>query len=314
MKKYCKVIISIILSLALFSSMSMSAAAEAESLLDKLNKQLEETKNAPEENSSDSLIEDAGTSVNLYASNWFHGEFPSEDDIIATGDDAFIKMPHESYYLDEYEYKYVVNKDGGSTVFVFDNPSADYECNTHSPLAYNGSLVIVLAVRQIHSCILYRDHNNILHAGWICSENLQDNFPGDKYSVGKDISNTYSKDLINFVPSVWWSEETAADTRTNYTIVENLGKQCISLTIDYQVIGRNGVYKPHEGRRVYCLANGSWIKAGEFNVQESLDPVQFTIHFKKPVCVDAFFIIPTELYKQDIEARQTVVAMCCPES
>lgn len=312
MKRQFRIIISMILCMALFSGMSISAAADDESLLDKLNAQLKETKAEPDASAS-SLIDSEESSVVVSEYSCVLGEKPSEDDITATGDDKYIKMPHESYYLDEYEYKYVYNEDGGSTVFVFDNPSADYECNQYSPLAYHGSMVVVLAERQIHSCILYKDHNNRLHAGWICTENLQDSFPGDKYSVGKSAAKTQKQNVSRFVPSFWWSEEHAADTRTYYTAIGSEGNDCISITLDYQVIGRNGVYKPHEERDVYCLVDGAWIKAGQFDVKETLDPVQFTIHFKKPVDLEGFFIIPTELYKQDIEARQGVVEIYYPE-
>lgn len=312
MKRNLKITISMILCITMLFTIALSAAAENESLLDKLNAQLKEAEKGTEP-TSDSLIDTDEVSLEIYERNWVEGDKPSVDDIIATGDDIYIKIPQESYFLDEYEYKYVVNKDGGDTVFIFDDPTIDFAYNYHSPLAYHGSQVVVLAERQIHSCILYRTYDNELHAGWICTENLQDNFPGDKLAVGKKDTKTYGKNLTSFVPSIWWSEEYAADTRTYYTVIDNEGKDCISITFDYQVIGRNGVYKPHEGREVYCLVDGSWIKAGEFDVKETLDPIQFTIHFKKPVSVEAFFIIPTELHKQDIDVRQSVIEMCCPE-
>ena len=217
-------------------------------------------------------------------------------------------MPHPSYYLDRYEYKYINDEDIGLSVYIFDNPDNGTDAVWSRPRAYHGSRVVVLAVRHMHSCILYRTEDNVLHAGWVSTENLEDDFPGDKYSVGKNAQAKGGTNYVSFMPGVKWSESPIADTRTKYTQVNNGGRKCVSMTIDYQVIGRNGT-KAWGDRDVYCRVAGEWIKAGSFQVNENYDPVQFTIHFNAPVLVDAFLVIPRELYTQGFYFRQSVVEM-----
>lgn len=315
MKKHFKALISLAVCLVLFFSMALSAVADSDTLLDKLIAKIKEMEAVEEKavSTANDLIEADEVIEKWVKSGWIEGCKPSVDDILATGDEIYIKMPHESYYLDEYEYKYVNDKENKHSVYVFDNPDYGIYAKFLRPRAYHGSRVIVLAERQIHSCVLYWTADNVMHAGWISSANLQDEFPGVAFSVGKKDAKALDKGVESFIPAQMWSEVPAADTETKYTLVNNEGRKCISVTLDYHVIGRNDVIYPHGDREVYCLIEGKWIKAGEFEVDKSLAPVLYTIHFKNPVKLDAFLIIPKDLNTQGIDVRQSVVEMCCLE-
>lgn len=313
MKEHFKTLLSLAVCQILIFSMATSAEAARASLRDKAFAKIVGMEAGEKKFVSDSndLI-GADEVVEKWAnSGWMWGSKPSVDDILATGDEIYIKMPHESYYLDEYEYKYVNDRDNKYSVYVFDNPDYGTDAKFLRPRAYHGSRVIVLAERQIHSCVLYWTADNVMHAGWISSENLQDEFPGVAFNVGKMSANATNKGVQDFVPAQAWSDSPAAGTDTKYTLVNNEGKKCISVTLDYQVIGRNDVVNPHGIREVYCLIEGEWISAGEFEVDKSLSPVLYTIYFNGPIKLDAFLIIPQDLNTQGIDVRQSVVEMSC---
>lgn len=313
MKKPFKALLSLAVCLTLVFSMALSAAADRGTLWDKIIARIMEMEDVEEQNVSISgnLIEAGEVEENWAGGSWTAGAKPSAADILATGDDIYIKMPHESYYLDEYEYKYVNDRANKNSVYVFDNPDNGINAKYLRPRAYHGSRVIVLAERQIHSCVLYWTADNVMHAGWVSSENLQDEFPGVAYSVGKLDAKFANKGVESFVPAQTWSELPAADTGTKYTIVNNGGRKCISVTLDYHIIGRNGVVNLQGAREVYCLVEGEWINAGEFEVDKNLTPVMYTIYFRSPVELEAFLIVPKDLNTQGFDVRQQVVEMCC---
>lgn len=313
MKKHFKALLSLAVCQILIFFMAASAEAVRVSLRDKAMAKIAGMDAGEKAFASDGndLI-GAGEVVEKWVnSGWAEGSKPSVDDILATSDEIYIKMPHESYYLNKYEYKYVNDRDNKYSVYVFDNPDNGTNAKYPRPRAYHGSRVIVLAERQIHSCVLYWTADNVMHAGWISSENLQDEFPGVVFSVGKMSAKATDQGVQNFVPAQTWSDAPAAGTDTQYTLVNNEGKKCVSVTLDYQVIGRNDVVNPHGAREVYCLIAGKWIMEGEFEVDKSLSPVLYTIYFNSPVKLDAFLIVPKDLYKQGIDVRQSVVEMSC---
>lgn len=315
MKKSFKALISMAVCPILIFTMALHAAADSGTLLERCLAKIMEM-NALEKNdvsSSTDLIEAGEVTEAWEEHSWMEARKPSADDILATGDEIYIKMPHESYYLDEYAYKYVNDKENKHSVYVFDNPDYGTNAKYPRPRAYHGSRVIVLAERQIHSCVLYWTADNVMHAGWISSENLQDEFPGVAFSVGKRDAKTLDKEAECIIPAQMWSEVPAADTATKYTIVNSEGRKCISVTLDYHVIGRNGIANPHGDREVYCFIAGEWIKAGEFEVDKSLSPVLYTLHFKTPVELEAFLIIPKDRSIQGVDVRQRVVEMWCPK-
>ena len=316
MKKRFKGLLSLALCQVLIFSMAASADAAKASFRDKCIAIITGKEVAKEETVSDAndLIGSDEIVEKWVNSGWMEGSKPSADDILATGDDIYIKMPHESYYLDCYEYKYVNDRDNKHSVYVFDNPDNGTNAKYPRPRAYHGSRVIVLAERQVHSCVLYWTADNVMHAGWISSANLQDEFPGVVFSVGKMSANAPDKGVDSFIPALMWSDAPADGTRTKYTFVSNEGKKCVSVTLDYHVIGRNDVPNPHGTREVYCLIAGKWIKAGEFELDKSLSPVLYTIHFNSPVILDAFLIVPKDLNKEGIDVRQSVVEMRCVAS
>ena len=98
--------------------------------------------------------------------------------IKATGDHRYIQLPKEKSYLDEFKTRYVDFSDvliptaDGQAVQMY-GPSAPVERapsmkgGLQMPFAFEDSTVTVVAEQNKMSCILYRNSNNKLRAGWI---------------------------------------------------------------------------------------------------------------------------------------------------
>lgn len=89
--------------LVLIFTMALSAVADSGTLLDRLIAKIKEMEVMEKKavSISNDLIEADEVIEKWEESSWIEGCKPSAADILATGDEIYIKMPHESYYLDE---------------------------------------------------------------------------------------------------------------------------------------------------------------------------------------------------------------------
>lgn len=303
MKRILSFILAMIMCVSLFGAMSLSAYAG----LDLSSYEAFKAQAAAQANSNivnDEL--DLGKSGGGSGSSYL-GSRPSASDIInVMGSDGAIKMPHADYYLSNYQTKYIFDCDYGLNVRVFRNPDNGIASSNQLPKAWHGSEVLLLAKRHDFYCIIYYTNENQVCAGWVHEDWLRSSFPGDKFSVGKKNNELFDAEHHLVRPAVEWADEFYIDTFTEYTRVYSPG-DCFAMTLEYQVIGRNGkmAYGEHE---VYYNTGDGWKDAGSFTVDEDLDPVRYTMYFNKPVNVKAIAVLPAARSQQGFDFR-----LCVPE-
>ena len=104
--------------------------------------------------------------------------------ILSTGDQYRIIMPDPYSYIQP-ESMYI-DAPGDHSVYVY----RDLKCNKEKlmPFAYEGMRVTAVARQKSGqtdlSCIVYRDENYQLHAGWVHSKYLTVWFPGTVSAIG----------------------------------------------------------------------------------------------------------------------------------
>lgn len=236
-----------------------------------------------------------------------HNYGPSESDLIAIGFDGQIKMPHEAYYLDDYEYAFIFDPSYGLNVRVYRNPDDGICEGNMLPNAWHGSEVTLLAKRHAFYCIIYYTNDNQICAGWVHEDNLRSNFPGDWYGRGQRNAELFEKEYYKIRPEVEWSEDYFGNSHTRYSKVWSPGG-VIAMDLEYQVIGRNGKVADG-GRDVFMDVGDGWVYIGSFEVNEELDPVRYTVYFNYPVTVKAVAVFPENVYSEGFDFRMCVENM-----
>ncbi|MBQ2960322.1 MAG: hypothetical protein IJE09_03755 [Oscillospiraceae bacterium] len=232
---------------------------------------------------------------------------PNENDIIGAGFEGQIKMPHPAYFLDDYEYAFIFDKNYGLNVRVYRNPD-DGMCEGNLlPVAWHGSEVTLLAKRHDFYCIIYHTNDNAMCIGWVHEDNLCSNYPGDWYGVGERNEELFDGDYYMVRPEVEWSEDFYVDSYTRYSRIWSPGN-VTAMTLEYQVIGRNDK-KADGGRDVYINLGDGWRYIGAFQVNKALDPVRYTIYFNYPVPVKAVAVLPQDMSQQGFDFRLCVSDM-----
>ncbi|MBP5239674.1 MAG: hypothetical protein J6Z15_03665 [Oscillospiraceae bacterium] len=215
--------------------------------------------------------------------------------IKATGDHKRIQLPKDSSYLDEFKTRYVDFSDVLIPV-AYDQavqmygPSAPVERipsknGLQMPFAFQGSTVTVVAEQKDYSCILYRNSNNRLRAGWIWNIYLGDEYPGRTEAIGTE--NSAAKGNIAEIPMTW-SEKGFLKSPQKYTVLEEPVENCVGFTLEYQIIDegtdkRCAILGP---RNVYVNDGTDWIKVGSFEYPE-LGTVRVRVNLDEPMKVAA---------------------------
>ena len=218
--------------------------------------------------------------------------------IQTTGDQKRIQLPKESSYLDEFRIRYVdfsdvmipQHIDGKDILVQMYGPSAPVESKPNlkgvqMPSAYQGAKVTVVAEQKNYSCILYRDCNNKLHAGWIWDIYLGDEYNGRSLTIGTE--NSTADDNIAEVPMTW-SQKGFLRNPQRYSVLKEPVKNCVGFTLEYQIISegtdkRNSILGP---RTVYVNNGTEWIKVGTFEYPE-LGTVQVRVNLDEPTDIEA---------------------------
>ncbi|MBO7373107.1 MAG: hypothetical protein J6U19_02620 [Oscillospiraceae bacterium] len=215
--------------------------------------------------------------------------------IKATGDYKRIQLPKDSSYLDEFKTRYVDFSDVLIPV-AYDQavqmygPSAPVERTPgknglQMPFAFQGSTVTVVAEQKDYSCILYRNSNNRLRAGWIWNIYLGDEYPGRTEAIGTE--NSAAKGNIAEIPMTW-SEKGFLKSPQKYTVLEEPVENCVGFTLEYQIISegtdkRCAILGP---RNVYVNDGTDWIKVGSFEYPE-LGTVRVRVNLDEPMKIAA---------------------------
>ncbi len=216
--------------------------------------------------------------------------------IKATGDHRYIQLPKESSYLDEFKTRYVDFSDvlipiAYDQAIQMYGPSAPVErapnlkTGLQMPFAFEGSEVTVVAEEKNFSCILYRNSNNRLRAGWIWDIYLGDEYPGRTETIGTE--NSSAKGNVAVVPMTW-SEKGFLKSPQKYTVLAEPVENCVGFTLEYQIISeatdkRNALLGP---RTVYVNDGSGWTEVGSFEYP-SLGTVRVRVNLDEPTNIAA---------------------------
>lgn len=216
---------------------------------------------------------------------------PNSGDIKATGDDEKITMPASDDYLPQYEY-YYIDAPKGLSVYVYRSLKRDTDAKNIMPMGYKGTKVKVMAInsKEDMACVLYKSKENETRAGWIPVEHLSAVYPGESYEYGQ-FNHQYSCREIA-VSDLKWSKTNFVFSKTKFSEFTQKAESVLSLTIDYQVTGRNGIPDASGKRNVYYNDGSGWTQVGGFDVNDDLDPVHYTINFDVPTDVAAVAVVP----------------------
>ena len=216
--------------------------------------------------------------------------------IKATGDHRYIELPKESSYLEEFKTRYVDFRDvlipttDGQAVQMY-GPSAPVERyattkgGPQMPFAFEDSTVTVVAEQNNMSCILYRNSNNRLRAGWIRDIYLGDEYLGRTEVIGT--ANSSASGNIAEVPMTW-SEKGILKSPQKYTVLAEPVENCVGFTLEYQIISeatdkRNALLGP---RTVYVNDGTGWTEVGSFEYP-SLGTVRVRVNLEEPTDIAA---------------------------
>ncbi|MBR0160989.1 MAG: hypothetical protein IJQ02_06910 [Oscillospiraceae bacterium] len=200
----------------------------------------------------------------------------------ATGDAHYLVLPEDEEYLDPFQQRYVRALIG---------PCAPVERvpwrrsgRLPMPFAYDGVRATVVAKHDEMSLILYLSNSNRLRAGWIRTVFLTDEYPGTFLTIGEEKTGD---DVIPEVP-ISWSRRSFLTSAQNYSILEEPVENCVSFTLDYQLISENTeIHSKVLGpRTVYVNSGTEWIEIGTFDYPE-LGPVLVQVNLPEPMTVAA---------------------------
>ena len=216
--------------------------------------------------------------------------------IMATGDHRYIELPKESSYLEEFKTRYVDFRDvlipiADDQAVQMYGPSAPVERvasmkgGLQMPFAFEDSTVTVVAEQNNMSCILYRNSNNRLRAGWIRDIYLGDEYLGRTETIGTE--NSSATGNIAEVPMTW-SENGILKSPQKYTVLAEPVENCVGFTLEYQIISeatdkRNALLGP---RTVYVNDGTGWTEVGSFEYP-SLGTVRVRVNLDEPTNIAA---------------------------
>lgn len=212
--------------------------------------------------------------------------------ILSTGDQYRIAMPDPySYIPPESAY---IDAPGDHSVYVY----RDLKCDKEKlmPFAYEGMRVTAVA-RQSNgqtglSCIVYRDENYVLHAGWVHSKYLTAWFPGAVDQIGTSGTGTGTVFTAED-PVLSWARDYFVNTRMRYVLLSEPVHSCTRFLLNYQVTGRGGATIPEVlgDRMVYINDGSGWTMVGRFAYPQ-IESVLVTVNLPEPTDLLAVAVIP----------------------
>ena len=211
--------------------------------------------------------------------------------ILSTGDQVRIAMPDPySYIRPESVY---VDAPGDHSIYVY----RDLKCDKEKlmPFVYEGMRVTEVA-RQSNgqtclSCIVYRDEEYHLRAGWVHSKYLTVWFPGSVSTIGESPTGTL---FAAEDPVLSWARDYFVNTRMKYTVLSRPVRACTQFKLSYQVTGRGGASIPEVlgDRLVYVNDGSGWTLAGQFGYPK-IESLLVTVNLPEPTDLLAVAVIPS---------------------
>ena len=213
------------------------------------------------------------------------------DLILSTGDQFSITMPNRASYITPVSM--YVDAPGDHSIYVYQDLKCDKE--ELMPFAYEGMRVTAVA-EQVYektylTCIVYRDENYRLHAGWVHSRYLTQWYPGTVEVIGQAYTGTV---YTAADPVLSWAGDYFVNTKQKYTLLNTPIRACTRFLLNYQVIGRGGAATEEVlgPRSVYVNDGSGWIMVGQFEYG-IIQAVLVTVNLAKPTDVMAVAVIPS---------------------
>ena len=211
--------------------------------------------------------------------------------ILSTGDQNRITMPNTYSYIQP-ESMYV-DAPGNHSIYVY----RDLECDKEKlmPFAYEGMRVTAVAKQKNGktdlSCIVYRDENYKLRAGWVHTKYLTGWFPGAVKTIGDPYEGMV---FTANDPILSWAKDYFVNTKMKYTVLSEPIRACTQFQLNYQVTGRGGatIQEVLGTRKIYVNDGSGWTLAGQF-AYPKIQSVLITVNLPEPTDLLAVAIIPT---------------------
>lgn len=224
--------------------------------------------------------------------------------LLSTGDQNTIAMPSIYSYIQPTDL--YVDALGNHSIYVYKELNCDKK--KLMPFAYEGMRVTAIAEQKYGdtamTCIVYRDENYRLHAGWVHSKYLTIWFPGAVETMGNAYLGTV---CTNPDPALSWGRDYFVNTRHKYTVLSQPVRSCTRFLLNYQVTGRGGArFDELLGPRTVYVNDGSgWIVVGQFEY-DKIQSVLVTINLPEPKDLLAVAVIPYCSKPDSFTFRQTV--------
>ena len=226
------------------------------------------------------------------------------DLVLSTGDQNTIDMPNIHAYIQPAQM--YVDAPGDHSIYVYQGLKLDKK--RLMPFAYEGQRVTAVAEQTAGdtalTCIVYRDENYRLHAGWVHRKYLTAWFPGAVAATGSSYLGTK---YTAADPVLSWAGDYFVGTRQKYTVLTEPVRACTQFSLNYQVTGRGGA-KIEEilgTRTVYVNDGSGWSMAGSFDYPK-IQSVLVSVSLSEPTDLLAVAVIPSCRKPDVFTFRQSV--------
>lgn len=224
--------------------------------------------------------------------------------ILSTGEQNVIAMPN--FYSYRQPTEMYIDAPGDHSVYVYRDLTCDRE--KLMPFAFEGQRVTEVA-RQHNgqtelSCIVYRDEDYRLHAGWVHGKYLTGWFPGAVKSIGSAGTGTmYAAED----PVLSWGRDYFVNTKQRYMLLSTPIPACVQFRLNYQVTSRGGVRTEDVlgPRTIYVNDGNGWTSVGQFEYA-AIESVLVTVNLLQPTELRAVAVIPSCSRPDRFSSRQSV--------
>ena len=226
------------------------------------------------------------------------------DLVLSTGDQNTIDMPNIRTYIQPAQM--YVDAPGDHSIYVYQGLALDKK--KLMPFAYEGQRVTAVAEQTAGdtalTCIVYRDENYRLHAGWVHRKYLTTWFPGAVAATGSSYLGTK---YAAADPVLSWAGDYFVGTRQKYTVLTEPVRACTQFGLNYQVTGRGGakIGEILGPRTVYVNDGSGWSMAGSFEYPK-IQSVLVTVSLPEPTDLLAVAVIPSCTKPDVFTFRQSV--------
>lgn len=255
--KTSKTILSLLLVLVLFASLSVPAFAE---------------KTPPASINNQIKSSPGGSSPQANAAPTLQSMFRM------AANSKKIKAPNAGDYF-SYSFSMYADAPKGHSINAYDHWTTND--NSKFGYIYHGSRVYVLAEHGDSYCVLYYTEKNVLNAAWVPADRLTYTYPGRVYrSAARSLPvGAVSVGDVN----VQWSKDNFVGTKTKYSILSSPVEDCVGFTLDYQLLTKSEKKELVLGPRDIYVNDGSgWTYVGYFDYDEQ-GPCHIEVVLSEPM-------------------------------